>query len=180
MNRQLKISFLVTVAVVVALVVVLIAADVDFPIGLGAPLGIGIGLLLTLPGRRLLAELGLTAAEARSVLQGERQRRSGVADLPRQVRYQREVLRARIWLAVGLVAAAVFVVAALYFFGAAGQTHEEDAPTNVWLGVSFFAGAIALILTPSALLQARSHRETARSFEQSAASARRSEPVPSA
>ncbi|KUL28768.1 hypothetical protein ADL15_30970 [Actinoplanes awajinensis subsp. mycoplanecinus] len=164
-NRRLKISMLVTIAVVLLLLVVLIATDTDFPVGLGAPIGLALGALLLIPQRRLLSELNLTAAEGRAILEAERLRRNGVADLPPQARAQRETLRGRIWMAVGLISIVIFVVAARYFFSKAGQTVEEDAPTDVWFGVSFFAGFAALCVAPGALWQAKNHREAARAFE---------------
>lgn len=170
-NRQQRISLLVTVSVLVALLVLLIVNDIDFPAGLGGPLGIGIGLLLLIPQRRVLSELGLSAAEGRAILQAERLRRSGVSALPPGVRADRETLRGRVWLAVGLASIVVLVVSARYFFAKAGQTVEEDAPTDIWFGISFFAGFAALCFAPGALYQAKKHRESARGFQAQAAEA---------
>ncbi|BCY08182.1 hypothetical protein [Actinoplanes sp. L3-i22] len=167
-TRRLRISLLVTLAAVVVLLVLLIVGDVGLPVFFGAPIGVGIGLLLTIPNRKVVAELGLTPAEARVIVEAERLRRNGVADLPPEARAGRETVRGRIWLAVALVSTVILVVAAKYFFGKAGQTVEEDAPTDIWFGVSFFAGFAALVLAPTAFWQAGNHREAARSWQRRA------------
>ena len=61
-NRRLMISLLVTVGVIIAVVAVLVANDMDFAIRGGGSLGVLIGLVLLIPHRRVLSQLGLTNA----------------------------------------------------------------------------------------------------------------------
>ncbi|GIG61699.1 hypothetical protein Lfu02_60710 [Longispora fulva] len=164
-NRRLKISLLATLAVVIAGVVLLVAADVSFPLGGGGFIGICIGLLLLIPQRRLLRELGLTNTEARAILEADRERRSGVAALPPAARAERETLRARVFLVAGSVTVLIFLVAAFYFFSKAGETVEEDAPTDYWFAISFFAGFAALCAGPALLWQSQLHRARAESWK---------------
>jgi hypothetical protein len=81
-HRNLKISALVTLLLVVPVIVGLIA--VGGPVLLGPVVGVGIGMLLLVPQRRLLTELGLTNVEAKQILQEERDRRAGVAKATRR------------------------------------------------------------------------------------------------
>ncbi|PRY37431.1 hypothetical protein [Umezawaea tangerina] len=160
-NRRLKIAMVVTVGLVVAAVVLLVVNDVDFVIRGGAGLGALIGLLLLIPNRKVVRELGLTPAEARAVLLAERERRSGVAALPPAERARRDELRGRIWLVVGVVLMVLLLVSAFYFFGKAGQTVEEDAPLDPWFGASFFVGFASLVLGAGALAGASNYRKSA-------------------
>src|SRR5690349_6952021 len=75
-NRNLKISTLVALAVILPLIVVSGLAGVS-P-GVGGVVGVLIGLLLLLPQRRLLSELGLSAPEAKEILRRAREERSGL------------------------------------------------------------------------------------------------------
>lgn len=168
-HRRLKISLLLTLPLLVGLLVLLVVADTSFPSGLGVPLGVVIGGLLVLPQRRLLRQLGITRLEARAILEAERERRSGVAALPPAARAERETLRARIFLCVGLALVAVLGVAASYFFSRAGQPVAEDAPTDPWFGISFFAGFTALCAAPGVLVQASRHRKSAAAWRERAA-----------
>jgi len=168
-HRRQKISLLVTIAVIIVLFVPMALSDVPFPSGLGAGVGVGIGLLLLIPQRRLLKELGITNVEAQAILEAERERRSGLADLPPEARAKREKWRAGVFLVAGLVLVVVFFVAAFYFFGQAGQTVEEDAPADPWFGISFFAGFAALCAGPAFLWQANLHRKRADSWREIAA-----------
>jgi hypothetical protein len=71
-NRNLKISLVVALLLVVPLVVGLVAAGA--PVLSGPILGVGIGLLVLIPQRRLLKELGLTSEEAKRILAAARKR----------------------------------------------------------------------------------------------------------
>jgi hypothetical protein len=81
-HRNLKISALVTLLLVVPVIVGLIAVGV--PVLVGPVVGVGIGMLLLVPQRRLLNELGLTNVEAKQILQEERDRRAGVPKATRR------------------------------------------------------------------------------------------------
>ncbi|MFF5213337.1 hypothetical protein [Streptosporangium sp. NPDC000396] len=168
-HGRLKMSLSVTIVVIIALFVLMALADVPFLSGLGVGVGVGIGLLLRIPQRRLLNELGLTNVEAKAIVAAERERRSGLADLPPEARARREARRAGIFLVAGLVLVIVFFVAAFYFFGHAGQTVEEDAPLDPWFGISFFAGFAALCAGPAFLWQASLHKKLADSWRETAA-----------
>ncbi|MBV1853689.1 hypothetical protein [Catellatospora tritici] len=61
----------------------------------------------------------------------------------------------------GLLLLGVLVASAVYFFGHAFATVEEDAPSDPWIGISFFAGFISLCAGPALLWQGSVHRETA-------------------
>lgn len=159
-NGQLMISLVVTLCVIVGAVVVLVLNDVDFAIR-GVGLGVLVGGLLLIPNRRVVRELGLTTAEARDVLQAEKERRSGVAALPPAARARRDSVRATIWLVVGLVLLVVLVVSASYFFSKAGQTVDENAPSDPWFGISFFAGFAALAIGAGALSSFNTYRKSA-------------------
>lgn len=161
-HRRLIISAVVAVVLVLALVILLIPAGVPVPLGGG--IGVLIGFLLLLPHRRLLSELGLTRPEAAAILAAERERRSGVAALAPQVRAARAILRSRIYLALGLVLTVIFFVAGAYFVNNAGKTVDEDAPSNPWFGISFFAAIAALFLVPTFLWLARKHKTSADTF----------------
>ncbi|GHJ43842.1 hypothetical protein Cs7R123_11840 [Catellatospora sp. TT07R-123] len=76
-GRRLKLSALFVVLLMFVLVGVLVAVGIDFRCGAG--LGVLIGLLLLIPHRNLLAELGLTNAEAKEILAAERKRRRAAA-----------------------------------------------------------------------------------------------------
>ncbi|GAA3109984.1 hypothetical protein [Streptosporangium carneum] len=168
-NHRLKLSLMVTIAVIIAAVVLMMPTDMPFPVGIGAALGMGIGSLLLIPQRRLLNELGLTNVEARAIIEAEREKRGGLADLPPEARARREARRAGVFLVVGLVLVVILSVAAFYFFGHAGQTVEEDAPTDPWFAVSFFAGFVALCAGPAFLLQSRRCKRLADSWREAAA-----------
>lgn len=162
-NRQLLISLVVTVCVIAGVAVVLVLNDLDFVIR-GVGLGVLVGLLLAIPNRRVVRELGLTTAEARAVLQAEKERRNGVAALSPAERASRDSVRARIWLVVGLVLMVVLVVSASYFFSKAGQTVDENAPSDPWFGISVFAGFGALVIGASALSSFNTYRKSAASW----------------
>jgi hypothetical protein len=168
-HRRLRASLLITIAVIIAVVVLMALADVGFPSAFGVGIGVGIGSLLLLPQRRVLNELGLTSVEAKAIIQAERERRSGLADLPPGARARREVRLAGVFLVTGLVLVVVFFVSAGYFFGQAGQTVEENAPADPWFGVSFFAGFASLCVGPALLWQARLHKKQADAWRERAA-----------
>ncbi|MER5326156.1 hypothetical protein [Streptosporangium roseum] len=168
-HRRLKVSLLVTITVIIAGLVLMVLFDVPFPSGLGVGIGVGIGLLLLIPQRRLLNKLGLTNVEAKAIIGAERERRTGIADLPPEARARREARRASIFLIAGLVLVIVFFIAAFYFFGHAGQTVEEDAPVDPWFGISFFTGFAALCVGPAFLWQANLHKKEADSWREIAA-----------
>jgi hypothetical protein len=162
-NRRLLTAVLVTIGLVV-LWVVLIVIEVAPPIFFGGPvLGICIGVLLVVPQRRLLRELGISPAEARQILESEKEDRTSMRLTPQQ-RAQRATIGFWIWLAVGVLMLFVLVAAAAYFLGRAGQTVQEDAPLDPWFGRSFFLGFIALILCPTAFLQASTQWHRANKF----------------
>ncbi|GHJ43843.1 hypothetical protein Cs7R123_11850 [Catellatospora sp. TT07R-123] len=163
-NRRLKLSLLITLAAIVLVAVVLIKNDIDARLGAGV--GVLIGLLLLMPQRRLLAELGLTGAEAKEILAAHREQLSGVADLPPQERARREGVKATVYILLGLALLAVLAVSAVYFFGHAFETVEEDAPSDPWLGISFFAGFISLCAGPALLWQGSQHRAEAQMWQQ--------------
>lgn len=168
-NRRLMISLTVTLAVIVGAVALLVLNDLDFVIRGGAGLGVLIGALLLIPHRRVVRDLGLTTAEARAVLRADREQRSGVAALSPAARAQRDSVRGVIWLVVGLVLLVVTVVAASYFFSKAGQTVEEDAPSDPWFGASFFGGSGALLVGIGALLSSSAYRHSAAVWRERAA-----------
>lgn len=161
-QRRLIVSAVVATIGAVALLVLLIPAGV--PPLLGAAVGAGIGALVLVPHRRVLSDLGLSRADARSILEQEKERRSGVAALAPQVRADRERLRSRIYLVAGLVLAVVLIVAVAYAFSQGGKTVEEDAPGDPWFGISIFSALGALCLSPTFLMLARSHKTSADSF----------------
>ncbi|MEV6522446.1 hypothetical protein AB0M43_10925 [Longispora sp. NPDC051575] len=163
-HRRLKVSLLVTLAVIIAGLVLLIVSDASFPIPLGGVIGVCIGLVLLIPQRRLLAELGLTNVEAKEIITAERERRTGLAAMPPADRARRESVRARIFTVAGTVLVVGFFVAAYYFFSKAGQTVEEDAPTDPWFATSVFGGFAALCVGPALLFQAAQHRSAAESW----------------
>ena len=65
-----------TLVLAVPVMVVLAVAGVPM---IGPALGVGIGVLLVVPQRRLLKELGLTNVEAKQLLAAEQERRARVA-----------------------------------------------------------------------------------------------------
>jgi hypothetical protein len=163
-HRRLKMSALATITVLVAAIVLVMFTGVPFLAGAGAGLGMGIGALLALPKRRLVNELGITALEATMIIRAERERRSGLADLPPATRARREARLAGVSLAAGVILTIVLIVSAVYFFGHAGQTVEEGAPLDLWFAASFFAGFVSLCAGPLFLLQASTHRKLAASW----------------
>jgi hypothetical protein len=72
-QRRLTISGLVAIVVLIAVVVALAFAGISLVPG--ALVGVGIGLLLSIPHRRVLSELGLSKQDARAILVAERKRR---------------------------------------------------------------------------------------------------------
>ena len=166
-HRRLMISAVVAVVVVVAAAILLIPIGV--PVPLGAGIGVLIGLLLLVPHRRVLNELGLSRPDATAILAADRERRTGVAALPPQVRAAREILRSRVYLAVGLVLIVAFCAAGAYFVNNAGKTVDEDAPSDPWFGISVFAGRATACLAPGFLWLARTHKTTADALLEKAA-----------
>ncbi|MFI7602446.1 hypothetical protein [Actinoplanes sp. NPDC049681] len=73
-HRNLKISAVATLVLIVPVIVALAVAGV--PVVAGPVVGVGIGMLLLIPQRRLLKELGLTNEEAKQILAAERVRRA--------------------------------------------------------------------------------------------------------
>jgi hypothetical protein len=163
-DRNLKISLAVTLAVLVALLVLLIVNDI--PLVLGGGLGMLIGLVLLIPQRRLLGELGLSRDDARAILRQRREERSGVAALPPQTRAARATVRANVYLGLGIAFIVVLVLSAGYFFGEAGKTHPEGEPLNPWFGASFFIGFACLGLGPGFLYAAKQQRREAESWRE--------------
>ena len=161
-HRILMVSAVAATIAACALLVLLIPAGVPAP--LGAAIGAGVGALVLLPHRRVLSDLGLSRADAKVILQTEKERRSGVAALAPQVRADRELLRSRIYLVAGLLLTVVLIAAASYAFSVGGRTVEEGAPGDPWLGTSIFSCLGALVLAPTFLLLARSHKTSADSF----------------
>jgi hypothetical protein len=157
-------SLLITVTAIVGLVVVAVLTDSVALTGIGSATGVLIGTVLVMPQRRLLARLGLSPEEARLILETERERRSGAPALTPAARARRESARGALLTLVGFACVVAFVVAASYFFGKAGQTVEEDAPTDPWFAASFFIGFAAACAGPALLSQARTHFRTARSW----------------
>ncbi|MGY0232053.1 hypothetical protein [Longispora urticae] len=164
-HQRLKISLLVTLPVIIVVFVLLVASGVSFPLPLGGAIGVGIGLLLLVPQRRLVAELGLSNTEAKAIITAELERRGGLAALGPAERARRESLRARICAVAGAVLVVGFLVAAYHLFTKAGQTVEEDAPTDPWLLVSFFGSFATLVGGPSLLVRAAQHRRAAESWK---------------
>jgi hypothetical protein len=168
-NRRLMLGLTVTVCLLILLVVVLVIADLDFAIPGGAGLGVLIGMLLVIPNRRVVRDLGLTVDEARAILQAEKERRSGVAAMSPAARADREALRGLILLVVGLVLMAVMVVSAWYFVGKAGQTADENAGVDPWFAASFIGLALGFVLGIPALISAKNHRRSAAEWREAAA-----------
>ena len=158
-NRNLKISALVALAVIIPLMVVTGMAGVS-P-GVGGVVGILVGLLLLLPQRRLLGELGLSAPEAKEILRRARAERSGLAALSPEVRAARETVRANVYLVLGLVFTVLLCVSVVYFAGQAGETHEEGTPTDPWFAASVFGAAAGFIFGPAFLYTAKRRRDEA-------------------
>ncbi|MFD9736362.1 hypothetical protein, partial [Umezawaea sp. NPDC059074] len=80
-NRRLALGLTATVVLGVLAVVLIVATDVHFAVRGGVGLGALIGTLMVIPNRKVVADLGLTVDEARAILQAEKERRTGVADL---------------------------------------------------------------------------------------------------
>ncbi|WNV84500.1 hypothetical protein [Umezawaea sp. Da 62-37] len=76
-------------------------------------------------------------------------------------RADREALRGKVMLVVGLVLMAVLVVSAWYFFGKAGETAEEGAPMDPWFVASFVGGFLALVVGIPALMRSAQYRRSA-------------------
>lgn len=161
-NRNLKISALVALAAIIPLMAATGAAGVS-P-GLGGVVGILIGLLLLIPQRRLLSELGLTAPEAKEILRRAREERSGLAALSPEARAARDTTRANIYLVLGLVFTTLLCVSVIYFAGQAGETHEEGTPTDPWFAASVFGIAAGFALGPAFLYTAKRRRDVAREW----------------
>jgi hypothetical protein len=164
-QRKVKIAVWLTVLGVIAAIALLIMADVTFTVAPCAGLGIVIGALVSAPYRRVVRELGLSMPEAREILDAERDRRSGLADLPPQARARRELRASYIYLVLGLLALAALVPAAVYFFDHANKTVDEHAPTDWWFAISAFGGFAALIAAPTMLVMARNHRRGAEMWQ---------------
>jgi hypothetical protein len=160
-RRRGKIWLIVFIIANIPLTALLISVHAALPTGLCVVAGLGIGRLINGPYLRLLKELGLTRQEGMLILVAEQERRSGRAALPPRVRAQREELMSLVYLVCGLAAAAVFVVAAFYFFSKANKTVDENAPADVWFAVSAVAGFVSVILAPTLLWMARHHRANA-------------------
>jgi hypothetical protein len=126
--------------------------------GWGAFAGIIIGLVVTLPHRALLKDLGITPDQARAAIEAERERRQPTAVISDEQLLQRERGRFAIWLGVGLVSLGILAVSAGFFFAKAGVTVDEHAPLGPWFEISFVSGFIALVLVFVAGFQARLHR----------------------
>jgi hypothetical protein len=156
-----RIWLIVALIADVAVAALLISVDAALPVGLCVTAGLGVGRLINGPYLRLLKELGLTRQEGMLILVAEQERRSGRAALAPRIRAHREQLASLAYLACGLVAAVVFVVAAFYFFSKANKTVDENAPADVWFAVSAVAGSVSLILAPALLWMGRLHRNNA-------------------
>jgi hypothetical protein len=161
-HRRLMLSAAAAVIAACALLVLLIPAGVPAPLGAG--IGAGIGALVFLPHRRVLNDLGLSRMDARVILELEKERRSGVAALAPQVRADRDLLRSRIYLVLGVVMTAVLIFAASYAFSVGGKTVEEDAPLDPWFVTSIFSGIAALALAPTFFMLAWARKTSADSF----------------
>lgn len=61
----------------------------------------------------------------------------------------------------------VLVVSAIYFFGKANQTVDENAPADTWFAVSAAAGFASLVLAPALLWTARLHHDNATAWRAS-------------
>jgi len=160
-NRRLALGLTATVLLGVLAVVLIVATDVDFVVRGGVGLGAFIGALMVIPNRKVIADLGLTVDEAREILQAEKERRNGVADLTATERANRDELRGRIMIGVGLLLVVVLVVSAWYFFGKAGETVEEDAPLDPWFTASFIGMAVGLIAGIPLLVAGKNRRGSA-------------------
>jgi hypothetical protein len=168
-NRRLMLGLSATVCLLVLLVVVLVMADVDFAIPGGVGLGVLIGMLLVIPNRRVVRDLGLTVDEARAVLQTEKERRSGVGAMSPAARADREALRGLILLVLGLVLMAVMVVSVWYFVGRAGQTADEHAGVDPWFAASVIGLALGFVLGVPALISSKNHRRSAAEWREAVA-----------
>ncbi len=161
-RRMLLRLLLLGGALIVAGFVQMYRTDNELWAGAGATLFsilAGIGLA---GNQRVMRELGITPDEAKAALALDKERRSGAVAAPLDVQARRGLIRANLYLAAGLVSLAVLVFAARFFFAHAGDTNEEGSSAPTWLGVSFFAGFISLILAPTFLIQAKVHREGAK------------------
>ena len=157
-RRQAKLLTIVAVVLVVLLIVV-IAALPGFgaigPITLSG-VGVAIGVAVTAPERRYLATLGLTAPEARAIL--ERADRTGTPE-------EREAKDARdfkTWRLVGWISLALLVVAGLYVLSTGFESRDENDPGQE-SGFALFAVAalttlVTAILTPTAFIIASTKR----------------------
>ena len=170
-SRNLMISLVAVVVLLVAGLVILIRTDTDFPVGvLGPLLGIGIGTLMLVPQRALLRELGLTPPEARAIVEAEKARRRPADLRSSLVRARRERIIAIVWTGAGLAWVVILIIAAQYFFSKAGQTVEEDAPTDPWFAISFFAGVVALVMVPVAFVAARQRYQSSVQWQSASSS----------
>jgi hypothetical protein len=159
-RRRLNISAVIAVVLVGAVVAVLIEAG--FPVVLGGGVGVLIGLVLLVPYRRVLDDLGLSRIDAAAVISAERDRRKGVVARPPRERAARDITLSWIYLGLGVVLVVAFVVAASYFAGQAGETVDENAPDDPWFGVSVITAVVALCLAPGFLWAARQRRTAAK------------------
>jgi hypothetical protein len=162
MRARHRLNVSAVIAVVLVAVVVALLVEAGFPVVLGGGLGVLIGLVLLVPYRRVLDDLGISKIDAAAVISAERDRRKGVAPLTPQQRAARDMTWSWVHLALGVVFLVAFCVAAPYFVGSAGETREENAPDDPWFGVSFITAAISLILAPVFLWSARARRRDAK------------------
>ena len=160
-HRRLMISSAVTVGVIIAGVALLVVNDMDFAIRGGAGLGVLIGVLLQIPHRRVVSQLGLTNAEASAILGSRKDQVSGLAAQPPLARARRESIRAKVLLGSGLVLLLVAVIELPYFFGQAGEVHEEGAPSDPAFVASIFLGWGGLLVGLILLMVGNAYRTEA-------------------
>ncbi|WP_033341590.1 hypothetical protein [Catenuloplanes japonicus] len=161
-NRNLKISMWTLLGVLVPALIGLSFVGINLAVT-GAT-GAFIGGLLLIPQQSLLRRLGLSGPEARAILEAERERRSGAAQQPPEVRAARDRRFGHVYLVIGLACAVLLIVCMSYFFPKAGQTTVEGEPGDPWFGISFFVGFASLIAAPSFISAARQRYAQAKTY----------------
>ncbi|HMS37535.1 MAG TPA: hypothetical protein PKA93_10260 [Arachnia sp.] len=118
--------------------------------------GVAIGVAVTAPERRYLATLGLTAPEARTIL--ERADRTGTPE----EREAKDVRAFKAWRLVGWISLALLVVAGLYVLMTGFESRDENDPGQesgfALFSVAALTAVVTAVLTPTAFIIASTKR----------------------